>query len=374
MNASTPIQDDDRPVRNPSVNAYRVGDDSVLYDAVRDQVFAVNALARFVWDGCDGTTTLAAVGQQVARAYDVSPSMAMERVREIVHHFHRQKLLHRDPDEPGARETTEYVTFGRHQVAIRTDAPEVAQAVRRVFGPMRGAGDRDALDSLGAYALDEQYHVQGSRVMHVDRGSLHAAVRSLKHEVVLRFIEARPDLVWLHAGAVAPPGNDTEALLFVGAWGSGKSTMVAALYRAGWRYLSDDMVPYDPALQRVLPFPLTIAYREPQKEHVDRADVPGLPKTYVDLEASRVQADPLPARALVFPRFQPDDAPGAAAYPSAEAAVALIRQCQNGNEHRGDAVQRICELADRVPSFRVRYNRQASILRLVKAIGISENE
>ena len=371
MSTPSPIQDDDQPVRSDSVTAYRVEDDSVLYDAVRDQVFAVNPLARAIWDCCDGTMPLTAIGRKMAQRYDVSPQLAMERARQIISDFHQRKLLHANPDAAEARETIQYVTFGTHQVALRTDAPEVARALRRLFGAMLGDGSGETVGTLGAYALGEQYHVQGSRVVHVDRGSLHEAVRSLKHEVVLRLIEARPDLVWLHAGAVA---RADEALLFVGEWGSGKSTMVATLYRAGWQYLSDDMVPYDPVAQRVTAFPLTIAYREHEGEPLAKEDVPGLSKTYVDLQENRVQQSPLPVRAIVFPTFQSDAPADLNAFSAAEAAVALVRQCQNGNEHRGDAVEAICELTSHVPSYRLQYNHETNLTRLLGTIGAPTGE
>ena len=371
MPSDPPVQDDDCPVRSDAVTAYPVGDDAVLHDRLRDQVVAINTLTHVIWNWCDGTTPVAAIGERLARQYDVARDQAIGRVRATVRDLCQQKLLHANPGATEAQVTKLHVTFGQHQVALRTDAPEVDRALRRVFGPMLGAGDAATVDTLGAYAIGEHYHVRGSRVVHVDRGSLHEAVRSLKHEVVHRLIEVRPDLVWLHAGSVA---RDGAAILFVGAWGSGKSTLVATLYQAGGLYLSDDMVPYDPLAQRVTAFPLTIAYREHEGAPVDADSVPGLPKTYVDLALHRIQRDPVPVRAIVFPTFQPDVPAEVQPCAPAEAAVALVRQCQNGAKHEVDAVAALCALAGCVPTYRLQYNADTALLRLLNTLRESTQE
>lgn len=371
MDAPIDIQNTAQPVRNSSVRSYRVGNDTVFYDPVRDQVFAVNALTHEVWDRCNGTTSLKAIGQEMGQLYEVPPDSAVERVRQIATDLLRQQLLYASKETAETRESIEYVTYGDHQVEIRTDAPPVLQATRRLFRMMQGEGDKKTLDTLGVYGFGDGYNVQGSRVMHVQEGSLEDVMRSIKHEVVLRFVETRSDLIWLHAGAVAQGGS---VLLFVGEWGSGKSTFVATLYREGWTYLSDDMIPYDPTTKCVLPFPLTMAYREHQGELLPKEAIPSLEKVYVDLEQNRVQGSPVPVQAVVFPTFQPDAAPGLDEYSAAKSAVALIRQCQNVNEYHGDAVQELCEMAHGVSSFRISYNNQSSIASLLKPIGASSEE
>ena len=53
-----------------------------------------------------------------------------------------------------------------------------------------------------------------------------------------------PASIWLHAAALAR--DDGSALLCVGASGAGKSTAAFALLAAGWQYLNDDVVLFDP--------------------------------------------------------------------------------------------------------------------------------
>ena len=59
------------------------------------------------------------------------------------------------------------------------------------------------------------------------------------------------DLLLIHAGAVAREG---AAILLPGKAGSGKSTLVLALLRRGFAYLSDELGAIDPVTRRIYPF------------------------------------------------------------------------------------------------------------------------
>jgi hypothetical protein len=73
------------------------------------------------------------------------------------------------------------------------------------------------------------------------------------------FVAARsPDLVFVHAGVVAWHGR---AIAIPGPSFSGKTTLVAALVRAGAVYVSDEYAPLD-AAGRVHPFPRRLTIRD----------------------------------------------------------------------------------------------------------------
>ena len=67
--------------------------------------------------------------------------------------------------------------------------------------------------------------------------------------------EARHVLV-VHAGVVVAP--DGNAVVLPAASGGGKTTLTAALVRAGFAYLSDEMMAIDPETLRVLPVPRSL--------------------------------------------------------------------------------------------------------------------
>lgn len=374
------VQESDTPLRNPSVRAYRVDEDAVLHDLEREQVFAVTALTREMWEHCDGNTSLSEIGRKISEAVDAPlPDAPLPEVvgalRRVASHLRDQGLLfvpgggRRNSGGMGNSATLRIV-FGAHQVSVRTDAPEFARAVRRVFrGMLGGASSRtltpETIDVVTVRSSQDRYYVRGAGGSHAEADALEGAVRDVKHAVLRRFMEARPDLIWLHAGAAT---RDGTSLLVAGPWGSGKSTVIAGLCRSGWKYLSDDMAPYDPSSGTILPFPTTIAYREPKGKALSREDLAGLPKKQVGLEPERIQEAPVRPKAIFFPTYDPDRPAKTTPRAAAEAAVSLVESCQNASRHRGDAIDRLCQLAGRVPAFRLRYNDRSNTSGLLTSV------
>jgi hypothetical protein len=114
------------------------------------------------------------------------------------------------------------------------------------------------------------------------------------------------DFLFLHAGAVARDGG---ALLLPAKMDSGKSSLVTALLREGWDYLSDELGSVDPVTGRVYPFPKLISLDEATlgffpglaDSLADREGTP-LPERFVgpeDVGAS--VASPAEPRWIVFP-------------------------------------------------------------------------
>lgn len=365
MTDNTTIRIEDAPIRNPSVEAYGVGNDAVLHDPERNQVFSVTALAKEVWNYCDGATSLRQMGREISSLVDVPLDKTIDRLRQIASDLESQNLLLVPSDDlTGQGEmATMNIIFGDYQVEVRTNTSEFAQATRRLFHEMLGGDSgRETIDVLNVGRSDGQYYVQGTRGRHAEKSSLENAVRTLKHKVSRRFMEARPDLIWLHAGAAAR--NDTSVLV-AGEWGSGKSTVIANLYRAGWKYLSDDRVPYDPDSGQILPFPIPLAYRQPGEEKLSKQDLAGLPKKYLRIESERVKESFSRIDAIVFLTFEPDYPARIEEHCTAEAAVGLACSCLSAGRYHGDAIQKLCELADQVPTFHLQYNSQSPIASLL---------
>ncbi|CAM3283693.1 hypothetical protein [Salinibacter ruber] len=375
------IRDEDIPLRNPSVEAHRVTGGAVLHDLGRDQVFAVTALAREVWEHCDGNTPLQKIDRRVSDRADIPSPTSPDGLRQVVSHLSDQDLLfvHRpDPtadggaaagrgdqaDGPGA--TTLNVVFGNHQVIVKTTAPRLERAVRRLFHGLIGRETgAETVDVLTAEEAGDGVSVRSPQARGGEARPLTAAVQRLKRTVLLRFMEARRDLIWLHAGAAARNGT---AVLVAGPSGGGKSTTIADLCRSGWTHVSDDLTPYDPDTGRVVPLPVTIAYRQPGENQSLEEGPSGLPKTHVDLEAGRLQDAPVRPEAVFFPAFEADRPAGVEEQAAPEAAVSLVESCQNASRHRGEAVRELSRLAGRVSSFRLRHDGQTDIGELLAPV------
>lgn len=368
MTDNAGIQAEDAPIQNPSVRAHGVGNNAVLHDWERNQVFSVTALAKEMWSRCDGATPLADIGQEIGSSVGLSLDKILNRLRQIASELNRQDLLFlpcRALESKGAS-TTMNIIFGNHQVEVRTSASEFAQVVQRLFCEMIGESRaRQRLDVLDVWKQGGKYYMQGTRGHYVEDGSLEDTVRTLKHKISRRFKEARSDLIWLHAGAVSQNGT---SVLVAGEWGSGKSTVVANLYRAGWKYLSDDRIPYDPDSGQIFSFPVPPAYRKPEEEYLSKDELAGLPKEYINLESPRVRNSSVQVNAIVFPAFKPDRPGKVEGRDAEEAAVELACGCLSASRYHGDAVEDLCRLADQVPAFQLQYSSGSSIASALASV------
>jgi len=119
----------------------------------------------------------------------------------------------------------------------------------------------------------------------------------------------------LHSAVVE---RDGLAAIFPGDAGSGKSTLCAALVHRGWRLLSDEVAPVEPADGRIVPVPRPISLKEESIEVVRRFAPqavfgPTWPETAKGRLAHllpprgsvlRMDEPALPAW-MIFPSFQP---------------------------------------------------------------------
>ena len=137
-----------------------------------------------------------------------------------------------------------------------------------------------------------------------------------------------PDLIFVHAGAVAHNGR---CLLVPGSSFAGKSTMVAALVRAGATFYSDDFAPLD-ADGRVHPYPKPLSIRAPR-----------ISTTNHDVESlgGRAGQQPLPVGAIVVTRYLPDAEWRPRRLSSGEAALAVLSHTVPAQERPAESLASI---------------------------------
>lgn len=172
------------------------------------------------------------------------------------------------------------------------------------------------------------------------------AVRTLNHELMHALMRRRPELLYVHAGVAAVDGR---AVVLPGLSRAGKSTLVVALLAAGARFLSDELLAYDPEGHRAIPFP-----RAPKVRDECIGYFPGLERRctgqgegrFLPLDPGCVAAAAAPAL-VVVPRWDPaaDDR----LEPRATGAVLLhlVRSVLNFGSHRTRAIDHLAQLAGR---------------------------
>lgn len=353
-----------RLFRKPHVRAHELGDELVLFDPARGEVLALSAAGSAVWHACAAAPTVESLGWTLATDHDLDAETAGAAVQRVGALLIEHGLLYTQATAAPRAEGVFRVfpTFDGAQVEVHTQDRGIADEVRRRFGAMLGVGDARTVGVLAVRRTDGGFHVDGARVLPAEAATRLEALRTLKHEIVSRFVEARPDLLWLHAGAAALDGR---AVLLAGAWGSGKSTLVNDLCARGWRYLSDDVVPFDPRTACAHPFPLTLAYRQGNGAALERAEVPGLGKIHVPLGEDRICSAPTPVDALVFPTYVPGAGGAPQPVSAAVAATTIVQHAQNASAHTpGDAVEALCALARRAPAFTLEHGLPGPAARL----------
>jgi hypothetical protein len=197
----------------------------------------------------------------------------------------------------------------------------------------------------------------------LDDLSLSQLQRLLRHEVILAFVRAHPQLLWLHAGAVV---SDDRAVLFVGQYGRGKSTLVTELCGRGWRYASDDIVPIDLATAHILPFPLTPFVRQGIDDYIPPESVGQLSKAQVSRPLSARQRDSAPIGGIVLPEYRVGVGAQAVPYSPSAVALAIASEGINRALHGEALVSLAARLVDRVPVISLHFSDSSAAADLIE--------
>jgi hypothetical protein len=244
------------------------------------------------------------------------------------------------------------IGFGGRQVVVESDDGALLAKVGTIFEAMSPAARDRRAPRLAVRRRADGYVVTGQPESPSPAESMEDALRRVRYEVVLRLIEARSDLLWLHAAAAA---HGRGALLIVGPGGAGKSTLVTALLAHGFRYLGDDVVPVDLGTGRVVPFPAAPAVRQGPGRWLPPGDVTALPRTGIRVPRRLVARAPVGVAALVFPRYVGEGPSAIEPCPPGEAALRLLEHSLNFSRHRARAVRWACGLAAGRPTYRLRH-------------------
>jgi len=141
--------------------------------------------------------------------------------------------------------------YGR-RVGIRTNEPAILDRVQELLPPGWEPCFSPLVDHLFSLRVGGAVPGQRLRKVHLLYGGFKLHCRSRSLEEVLRELESQMQLyvgeyasnrVFVHAGVV---GWHNQVILMPGVSCAGKSTLVAALLRAGASYYSDDFAVLDP--------------------------------------------------------------------------------------------------------------------------------
>jgi hypothetical protein len=238
----------------------------------------------------------------------------------------------------------------------------VLAGLERMYSAMVAPAATHAVGEFEVSRNGGPYQVRGHPEGTFEEGALADLLNRLRFSVIRVLVQARPDLLWFHAG-VAASGN--RAILLPGAPGRGKSTLVTALCARGWTYLSDEVAPLNPTSSRVVPFPLTPRRREPPGEEMPADWLRARKKAEVVLTPESLCPLPVPVGALVFPSYSTGAPAELSLCPPAQAVVEFLRHCWNFASHRKAAVRYLSDLVGRVPAFRLSFSDREPAVELL---------
>ena len=83
----------DHPKRRVDVNVRMVDGEVVVLDRQSDLIHQLNHTASYIWDRCDGQSTVAEIANQLAAAFHVDVHTAVQDVATTIRQLHSLGLL-----------------------------------------------------------------------------------------------------------------------------------------------------------------------------------------------------------------------------------------------------------------------------------------
>lgn len=244
------------------------------------------------------------------------------------------------------------ISFLDHSITASSNRPDAARAMRNLFAMMASPYPVRSSTELRIEVFGDQVEMllDGRVISETQRGS--SFLRSFYRQVVCQFIEWYPRWAWLHAGAAGFSGG---AVILPGEWARGKSSLVMELCERGWSFLSDDIVPLDPAKAAVVPFPGTPQIRFNVDKSLRREDMGNVAKSALALDPAKVATAPQPLNMIVFPFFTVGAAPELVPISRGQAVGKLLENCLSFIKNDDVVIRRLCAMVENVPTYSLRF-------------------
>jgi hypothetical protein len=236
------------PRRSADVVEAPLGDCLVLHDAVQSLVHVLNPSARVVWEACDGRTTREDLVSALVDVTGTPRQILSDDIDGYVTDLRSKGLVARDARAlPATKPTPAPPAEAKWRsgsfavlddaVALTSDDRELVTLVDGMLGTLATEHPPSVLfhasrDGTGLVRLVGRGHDE----LCCSEDDLLRALTSQLNRVAA----GSTTCLALHAGAVRDASG--RIVVLPGASGTGKSTLTAALVRAGWDYVTDEAV------------------------------------------------------------------------------------------------------------------------------------
>jgi hypothetical protein len=138
-----------------------------------------------------------------------------------------------------------------------------------------------------------------------------------------------------------------------------------ALCKLGWSFLSDDIVPFDPANGMALPFPATPQVRFNVDKGLRREDLSRVGKSAVALEPGQVATAPQSLAMIVFPHFSSGAAAELRPISRGQAAGKMLENCLSFANNDNATIARLCRIVEKTPTHILRFGDASQAANLL---------
>lgn len=226
-------------------------------------------------------------------------------------------------DVAGAAHSVAFEAFGT-RVGVTADPPELLSHVLKLLPPgSRRCVPTNLTEAFGIHAdADGTYRFTRQDSPVVKAVDLELALLMLDNQLQVTVGLHAPNRIFVHAGAV---GHEGRAIVIPGRSMAGKTTLVAALVRAGAVYYSDEFVVLDER-GLVHPYAKPLSIRDGELTQSDRS---------AESLGGVIGEKPLPVAAVILTHFRPGAewtptrlSPGRAALAMFENALAAMKRSE----------------------------------------------
>jgi hypothetical protein len=230
---------------------------------------------------------------------------------------------------PSQAPEVRFVAYGV-PIAIRASHAEVIDAARAYMPPGAQPFEGGEVqrrfeivrESDGTYTLSKDGKIQGEGM------NLELSILMLDTELRLFIARKAPEAIFVHAGVVAHNG---KAIVLPGLSFAGKTSLVAALVRAGATYYSDEFAVLD-GDGRVRPYAKPLSIRDKNLIQVD---------THVDSIGGVAGDEPLPIGLIAVTSYKPGGKWNPKRLTAGEGAIAMLANTVPARERPAESLSAI---------------------------------
>ncbi len=374
------------PCPDPRVYESEVSGQRVLFNSRDRRLHVLNSSAGAIWDALGGAGTIGEVADVLSERFGTVPRVVRPDVERIVDQFHTDGLVAANAHDaghlPASRPHTKHLAAaeaGAFRVAaldavigVESTDPDVQAALAQVFSPL--LTDRPPTVSMRVAESDQgSWVIQLLGAEPIVVGSRLAAVLRAIGEANNVAVASIPDHLVFHAGAI---GGMSGVALLPAASNHGKSTLTAALVSSGCDYLTDEAAAIGPG--RVCrPFPKSITLDPGSFPLFPNLAPPSGDGLVGAMRGREWHVDPArigkvgttgEVTVIVCPHWRAGSTTRVSRCPPTEALHLLIGEVFDFSQGGQMIFERLSELVDNVPVYRLGYSDMNEAVSAVRAL------